>query len=359
MSPRKLSDSDKREILNLYRQSPETTSTLANRYGVSSSTISRFLKTSLPEYEYEALIQQKRITRTPIGGTEAIAEVVQPLESNTQVLLPNVNSGRLGGTEAIAEVVQPLESNTQALLPNVNSRRLRRRSSVTSNPAAIEIERAEFPQRFVDRPAEPEQMTIDFAQEHEEPEEPEVAELHELRAQDADEAEASGLNEMLAESANPAEVSALEEMLGEDISDDDDDDLDDSDDDDWEDDIEDVPSHGPVERFFRERGANVQVLPLSEASLPKTCYLVVDRAAELISRPLKDFSDLGNIPATEVQQKTLPIFDNHRVARRFSNRTQRVIKIPDGRMLQKACSHLQAKGITRLLIDGQVYSLLQ
>jgi hypothetical protein len=97
---------------------------------------------------------------------------------------------------------------------------------------------------------------------------------------------------------------------------------------------------------------------LSEASLPKTCYLVVDRAAELIVRPLKEFSDLGRIPAEEVQEKTLPVFDNHRVARRFSNRSQRVIKVPDGRMLQKTCSHLQAKGITRLLIDGQVYSLL-
>ncbi|HEY9607254.1 MAG TPA: hypothetical protein V6C85_36950, partial [Allocoleopsis sp.] len=96
----------------------------------------------------------------------------------------------------------------------------------------------------------------------------------------------------------------------------------------------------------------------SEASLPRTCYLVVDRAAELIARPLREFGDLGRIPAEEVQEKTLPVFDNHKVARRFSNRSQRVIKVPDGRMLQKACSHLQAKGITRLLIDGQVYSLL-
>jgi hypothetical protein len=72
---------------------------------------------------------------------------------------------------------------------------------------------------------------------------------------------------------------------------------------------------------------------------------------------MREFSDLGQIPAQEVQQRTLPVFDNHRVARRFSNRTQRVIKVPDGRMLQKTCSQLQAKGITRLLIDGQVYSL--
>ncbi|HAZ49781.1 MAG TPA: hypothetical protein DDW76_37385 [Cyanobacteria bacterium UBA11369] len=84
---------------------------------------------------------------------------------------------------------------------------------------------------------------------------------------------------------------------------------------------------------------------------------MVDRAAELVVKPLKDFADLGLIPTEEVQERTLPVFDNHRVARRFSNRTQRVIKVPDGKMLQKVGDHLKAKGITRLLIDGQVYSL--
>ena len=99
------------------------------------------------------------------------------------------------------------------------------------------------------------------------------------------------------------------------------------------------------------------MLPLAEASIPKTCYLVVDRAAELVARPLREFGELGQIPSDETQEKTLPVFDNHRVAKRFSNiRTQRVIKIPDSGVLQKAALHLQAKGITRLLIDGQVYT---
>src|ERR671933_193747 len=64
MSPRKLSDADKSDILNLYRYPEETTSTLAVRYGVSNSTISRILKSNLEESDYEALIQQKRSNRT-------------------------------------------------------------------------------------------------------------------------------------------------------------------------------------------------------------------------------------------------------------------------------------------------------
>jgi hypothetical protein len=102
---------------------------------------------------------------------------------------------------------------------------------------------------------------------------------------------------------------------------------------------------------------SVQVLPLTAAVLPPTCYLVVDRLAELIVRPLREFAHLGMIDPQEVQQKTLPVFDNHRVARRFSHRSQRVIKVPDSRLLYKASPQLRAKGITRIFLDGRVYSL--
>ena len=72
---------------------------------------------------------------------------------------------------------------------------------------------------------------------------------------------------------------------------------------------------------------------------------------------MKDFAHLGSIPDEETQQKTLPIFDNHKVAKRFCDRKGKVIKVPDGRVLQKTSTYLQAKGISRILIDGKVYSL--
>jgi hypothetical protein len=99
----------------------------------------------------------------------------------------------------------------------------------------------------------------------------------------------------------------------------------------------------------------IKILPLTETVLPRTCYLVIDRFSELIAKPLRAFSELGRIPEEEVLEQTLPVFDNHRIASRFSGRNQRVFKVPDGRLLRKAAPYLQAKGITRLLIDGQVY----
>jgi hypothetical protein len=172
--------------------------------------------------------------------------------------------------------------------------------------------------------------------------------------------------------ASLAPVAELDEDLDEDLEDEDleDEDLDDDldlddeleDDDDLEgdedlDDEEGLSHRTRVSTVQVQKGSLLQVLPWSDAAIPKTCYVVVDRSSELITRPLKDFADLGQIPAEETQEKTLPIFDNHRVAKRFTRRMQRVVKVPDGRVLQKVRPYLQSKGITRLLIDGQVYSL--
>ncbi len=293
MSPRKLSDADKQEILKQYRNSEETTSTLASRYGVNSSTISRFLKNRLSDSEYESLIQQKRLSRTPNRGEKPILKTAQQSDSS--------------------------ESNSSGDKPIL--RRRRRSSAPPETTIATPILEEKTPALAEEKVSLKDEVEL-FEEEED-------------------------------EDVDQVNVITLEEMLGEDIADldEDEEDLEDSDEEEWKDEIEEDY------RQVRTKDADVQVLPLSEASLPKICYLVIDRAAELITRPLKEFAELGRIPAEEVQQKTLPVFDNHRVARRFSNRRGRVIKVPDGRLLQKTCAYLQAKGIRRLLIDGQVYSL--
>ncbi|NEQ22695.1 MAG: hypothetical protein F6K28_26645 [Microcoleus sp. SIO2G3] len=330
MSPRKLTETDKSDILKLYRRPEETTSTLAVRYGVSNSTISRILKSTLVESEYEVLIQQKRSNRTPGGASS-------PLVQSTEV--PQETEAELPLDFQEPEPTVEAETGTEpSVSTSSDQRRRRKRSSVVLQP--VPEEQAIQTQLPLEIPASVEESATEELDES----------LGEL-----DRTKTSRLEELLVDE----DLIDLDDDDDDDDDledDDDDDDLEDDDDDDWEDEGVEAEISKPI--TLRNRGINVQVLPLSEASLPRTCYLVVDRAAELIARPLKEFSDLGQIPIEEVHEKTLPVFDNHRVARRFSNRSQRVIKVPDGRMLQKTCSHLQAKGITRLLIDGQVYSLL-
>ncbi|MBD6614562.1 transposase [Komarekiella sp. 'clone 1'] len=328
---RKLTDSDKQEILKLYRETAETTSTLADRYGVSNSTISRLLKSTLQEEEYEYLVSLKRAARTPEGRAQVNYEqlpLLIPPEPEKE--LPRSESPRLKlpDIEPQPPVVKQepdSEDFTEEAESISASRRVRRRSSAEEKPRLRIAEKLE--------PVEQKPPEI------------------------------TSIPSPILENERP-EATVIAQMLGEDLLDEseelDDLDEDDLDEDDFEEeDYEDEDFEEPRPLVARRRPgeAPVQVLPLSAAHLPKTCYLVIDRSSELITRPLRDFGDLGQIPNLENQQKTLPVFDNHRVAKRFSTKRDRVIKVPDSKMLHKARTHLQAKGITRLLIDGQVYSL--
>ena len=296
MASRKLTDADKQAILELYPQPGETTSTLAERYGVSNSTISRVLKQRLPEDEYSRLIQQKR------SGAKA-----EP----TPKPAPTEPSEAPSATPEVEVETAAVADSADKPKPAPPKRRVRSRSEVNASDAMTDEQEA------------PKTTTSASEDENEA--------LDAIAWEDDEEPDAVA-----------------------DLDDDDygDDDLDDEDDlDDWEDDEGDQPSPSAPHR------EQLEVLPFSDASFQQTYYLVVDRLSELITCPLRELPDLGQIPAEEEQSRTLPVFNNHRVARRFSRRNQRVVKIPDGSIIRKTQPYLQAKGITRLLLDGQVYSL--
>lgn len=151
-------------------------------------------------------------------------------------------------------------------------------------------------------------------------------------------------------------------------------DLEDFSDDDFEDDEEETDSSDDPDEAAEMLAedpspAEIAIFPLEAAVLPRPCYLVIDTRSELLARPLAEFRGLGHAAQEEEQQNTLPIFESRAVALRFSQRNQRiyknsesilrktVIKVPDGNVLRKTSSYLQEKGITRLLIHGQVYAL--
>ncbi len=299
MAPKKLTETDKQAILGLYRQPEETTSTLAERYGVSNSTISRLLKASLPEEVYSALIQQKRsgADKSPaLLGDEPSLLAFQPLETEAAAQEPipgPVLRRRRGPTEAPqAPIAQP-PLISEPLLPALEA------------PAPLESDA--LPGFRVTPP------DLDLAEDWQE------------------------------------EASTLDE------------DYDEEDDDDEEDDEEDENEDGmgwSEAPGLTSPLGTVEIYPLTASALPPLCYLVVEKvSSELVVLPLRTFANLGEIPEAEGDARTLPVFGNHHGARRFSRRSQRVIKVPDGNLLKTTGPYLQAKGITRLLIDGQVFAL--
>ncbi|MEM8723546.1 MAG: hypothetical protein AAGE84_30410 [Cyanobacteria bacterium P01_G01_bin.39] len=370
MSPRKLTEDDKQEILQQYRNSEATTSTLAQSFEVSSSTISRFLKNNLSSVEYEDLIQQKRLARTPRGEKSSSKRTAHGGEPSSPPVSSASSSSKKSQSKTKRRKSSKATNHEDAMPELATAENLQLELATQSSTTESEIttprrrRRRSAGSQSESSPPENEIMALEVDEtiEAESIEEPTPAKLvldHKFpNKNDADDVPRSERLILKSDRADledeeeedSMDMMTLKEMLGEDLEDINDED-DDEDDDEWEDD--DTLSYSSSKSEL----SDLEILPLSQASLPRTCYLVIDRAAELIVKPLADFADLGIIPDTEVQQSTLPVFDNHRIAKRFSHRRERVIKVPDGRMLQKTSQHLQDKGITRLLIDGQIYSL--
>jgi transposase-like protein len=284
MTRSKLSESEKREIVELFSQAEETIASLAERFQVSVSTIRRLVKTAtLAEEEAEVAVN---------SASSPALQTDRELSS------------------------EPVE----ATMSQPRKRDMPRKRS----------------ERFVEH---------DFTK-------------LSLEVQSYD--DSLGLNtgplgEILAEIGQDLQA---DRSTRDDLDEESEDDLQGFEDDfdDADDDLEDGEDLADV-REVLQVGATIEVLPIHEALLPRTCYVVVDRMAELVTRPLKDFGDLGQIPGAEVQANTLPVFDNHRIARRFSHRAQRIVKVPNGNLFKKTNTHLVAKGITRLLVNGRIYAL--
>jgi hypothetical protein len=325
MAPKKLSDADKQTIIELYRHPDESTSTLANRFGVSSSTISRIVKQGLPSAEYEDLVQQKRS-----GPRSVIQFELSPPMDFTPEVEPT--------SDAIESPPEPIPDPTPEPVAKPEIPRPRRVRPRPEPAVASEPEEPQDEKETLDKPVKDRLI------------------LPKIRS-----------------SAPTPSVDRLDEedeksdrKLSADLEDDDedeDDDLDDLDNADYSDDDEDDDDDDDDGNAFQglstggDRFSPLEVRPLIEASLTRSYYVVVDRSANLITRPLKDFADLGQIDEAETRERTLPVFDNHRIARRFSRRTQRIVKVPDGKVLHKVSRYLNAKGITRLFVDGHIYEV--
>jgi hypothetical protein len=355
MSSKKITAADKLEIVDLYRHAGDTTASLANRYGVSNSTISRILKTGIPEVEYEVLIQQKRGLKVGIEDEYVSTTVAPPVE--IPAVTPPIDPDLIDTPKLILPVVTSSTSTTEE--DSSAPRKLRRRSSAPATIASDEpiavVEIAEpivvtAPAQISDSVVIPTSDSVELPLPiSRTPVLREILADSESRYAPQPVVEPDELEE---DDDDTEDVNVLAAMFGEEVSDDDDEEEDDEDDSTTVDRVLD-----PNQLLTKDR-LHVQITPLSQATLPRTCYIVIDKFAELIVRPLKEFADLGQISSEETQQRTLPIFDNPRVAKRFSNqRTQRVIKVPDSKVFYKTTQHLKLKGITRLLVDGNIYSL--
>ena len=101
----------------------------------------------------------------------------------------------------------------------------------------------------------------------------------------------------------------------------------------------------------------VSCRPFTSGVLPDSVYMLVDKTVELDPRPLSEFPELGVLNPEELVRQALCLYSSPRSAKRQCGRSQRVIKLPDTKVFESTSRHLLARGITRLVLEGALYSL--
>ena len=306
MASSRLTEPQKEELVARYGQG-ESSLALAQAFGVSANTVSRVVRAALPPELYESLKQQ----RSRASGAPLSARSAEPDPS----VAPDAPDASPAVVEASASVIGPR----------------RRRSAGSSAPA----------------PASPPTVAEVQGSTAEDPgltREPQDPQVRPMASEDTDEA-ASGHGVLAIDDADDFGEDQGDEEFG--------------------DDDEDSGDDGALQAFVPipvslapvEGKTAVTCLPLASAGFNGGVYMLVDKTVELQPRPLSEFSELGALPADEAERQAISVFINPREAKRQCGRSQRVIKMPDPRLLERTAPYLLAQGISRVVVEGSLYAL--
>ena len=98
-------------------------------------------------------------------------------------------------------------------------------------------------------------------------------------------------------------------------------------------------------------------IPITEVNFPKTVFMVVGKNIELEIKYLKDYPDWQFLSQEELNRKTIEIFNDLKVAKRFCNKEQKVIKVPNTNVFKIVAPILLSKGITRIVNSEKLIAI--
>ena len=98
-------------------------------------------------------------------------------------------------------------------------------------------------------------------------------------------------------------------------------------------------------------------VPINEVNLPKVVYMIVDKEIELEVKYLKEYPVWQFLAKDELNRKTIQIYLDLKIAKRFCKKEQKVIKVPNSNVFKIAARFLQSRGITRIVSDDQLIAL--
>ena len=98
-------------------------------------------------------------------------------------------------------------------------------------------------------------------------------------------------------------------------------------------------------------------VPISDVDFPQIVYLIVDKNIELEIKLLKEYPEWDFLPIDDLNRKTISIFFDLKTAKRFCNKQQKVIKVPNPDVFRIVAPILISRGISRIVSSEKLIAL--
>ena len=94
-----------------------------------------------------------------------------------------------------------------------------------------------------------------------------------------------------------------------------------------------------------------------DIDFPNIVYIIVNNKIELEIKLLKDLPDWSFLPEVDLNRKTIEIYTDLKIAKRFCNKDQKVIKVPNTNVFKIVAPILISRGISRIVIADKLIAL--
>ena len=106
-----------------------------------------------------------------------------------------------------------------------------------------------------------------------------------------------------------------------------------------------------------ETQKDLSSIHISEVEFPKTVYMIVDNKIELETKYLREYPEWQFLSQEELERKTIEIFFDIKIAKRFCRNSQKVIKVPNTDVFKIVAPILMARGISRIVSLDKLIAL--
>ena len=106
-----------------------------------------------------------------------------------------------------------------------------------------------------------------------------------------------------------------------------------------------------------ESQKDLSSVPINQIDFPKIVYMIVDSKIELEIKLLGDYPNWQFLSQDELKRKTIEIYFDLKIAKKFCNREQKVIKVPNTDVFKIVSPILISRGISRIVCPDKLIAL--